>query len=242
MGRSKFDTQTDPRILMALSLLEKLDELTKMGRVPGIKKAEAIQILERLISTLNKIRESKMSKNELLFSGLFRAYNTMLSNYISAMGTRWYQIAKSRDDRNAKLLRFILLNLRSLGSRLKKTEDGSLLGAFNIVYVRVLEKKQSRLAKGVYIYKCTDLECIYEVASEYNLEKNDVVGFVNTWPIRVGNFWSEGMFLRGKDCTILKGTPEQVGSRIPFSEICEEDKKKLEEMVLEQIEDYLELI
>ncbi|MEM1585480.1 MAG: hypothetical protein QXF65_04115, partial [Candidatus Korarchaeota archaeon] len=70
MKGKKFNTETDARILMAIAMLEKLDELTKMGKVPGIKKDEAMQILERLTSTLNKIRESRMSKHELIFSGL----------------------------------------------------------------------------------------------------------------------------------------------------------------------------
>jgi len=239
MSRRKFDTQTDARILMALAMLEKLDELTKMGKVPGIKKDEAIQILERLTSTLNKIRESRMSKHELLFSGLFRAYNNMLSSYISAMGTKWYQIAKTRDNYTAKLLRFVLLNLRSLGSRIKKTEDGALLGALNILFVRILEKTPLRGSKGVYVYKCTDLECVYEVASSYDLERGDVVAFAHTPPIKVDGFWSEGLFLRGKNGDLLKGTSEHVGSRIPFGEIYEEDRKKLEEIVLNEIEDYM---
>lgn len=239
MPRKKFDTETDARILMALSMLEKLDELTKMGKVPGIKKGEAIQILERLTSTLNKIRESRMSKHELLFSGLFRAYNNMLSSYISAMGTKWYQIAKTRDNYTAKLLRFVLLNLRSLGSRIKKTEDGSLLGALNILFVRILDKSPLRGSKENYVYKCTDLECIYEVASDYDVNRGDIVGFAHTPPIKVDNFWSEGVFLRGKDGKVLRGNPEHVGSRIPFSEIYEEDRKKLEDLVLSEIEDYL---
>ncbi len=235
----RFDTRTDARILMALVSLENLDELTKSGKVPGIRKSDAIQILERLTSCLNKIRDSRMSKHELLYSGLFRAYNNLLSNYISSMGTKWYQIAKSRDDFNAKFLRFVLLNLRSLGSRLKKTPDGSLLGAFNIVYVRILDKKQYPLNKEIAIYNCTDLECIYEVASKYDLEKNDVVAFVHTWPLKINGFWSEGMFLRNKECKLFLVEADLVGSRVLFDEICEEDKKKLEQMVEEKIEDYL---
>ncbi len=235
----KFDTWTDARILMAIAMLEKLDELTKLGKVPGIRKADAIQILERLTSCLNKIRDSRMPKHELLFSGLFRAYNNLLSSYISAMGTKWFQIAKSKDDYTAKLLRFILLNLRSLGSRLKKTQDGSMLGALSIVYVRILEKKEYPLNRRIKIYKCTDLECIYEVASEYDLEKNDVVAFAHTWPLKVDNFWSEGIFLRNKECEIFKADAELVGSRVSFDELCEEDKAKLEEMIREQIEEYM---
>ncbi|MEX0569455.1 MAG: hypothetical protein Q6363_009940 [Candidatus Njordarchaeota archaeon] len=239
MGKRKFDTRMDARILMALSVLEQLDNLTKMSKVPGIRKSDAIQILERLTSILNKIRDSRMPKHELLFSGLFRAYNNLLSSYISAMGTKWFQIAKSRDDRNAKLLRFILLNLRSLGSRLKKTEDGILLGAFNVVFVRVLDKKPHPYDKNLSVYYCTDLECIYEVASDYNLDKNDAVAFVHTWPIEVKKFWSEGMFLRNKECVLFVTNPDMVGSRVSLNEICDEDRAKLEEMVLEKIEDYM---
>jgi len=224
---------------MALVSLENLDELTKSGKVPGIRKADAIQILERLTSCLNKIRDSRMPKNELLYSGLFRAYNNLLSNYISSMGTKWFQIAKSKDDYNAKFLRFVLLNLRSLGSRLKKTADGYLLGAFNIVFVRILDVKEHPLNKDLAIYYCTDLECIYEVVSSYKLSKNDVVAFVHTWPLKIDGFWSEGMFLRNRECEIYRADQEFVGSRVPFDELCEEDRKKLEEMAEEKIEDYM---
>jgi len=235
----RFDTRTDARILMALVSLESLDELTKTGKVPGIRKSDAIQILERLTSCLNKIRDSRMSKHELLYSGLFRAYNNLLSNYISSMGTKWYQIAKSKDDYNAKFLRFVLLNLRSLGSRLKKTPDGSLLGAFNIVFVRILDKKDYPRNKELKIYNCTDLECIYEVASDYDIEKNDVVAFAHTWPIKKNGFWSEGIFLRDKECKLFYAEPDLVGSRVSFDELCEEDKKKLEDMIEEKIEDFM---
>lgn len=239
MGKRKFDTRTDARILMALALLEQLDSLTKMSKVPGIRKSDATQILERLTSILNKIRDSRMPKHELLFSGLFRAYNNLLSSYISAMGTKWFRIAKSKDDHNAKLLRFILLNLRSLGSRLKKTEDGILLGAFNVVFVKILDKKSHPYDKSLDIYNCTDLECIYEVASNYDLNKNDAVAFVHTWPIESKGFWSEGMFLRNKECELFLVSSDVVGSRVALGEICGEDRAKLEEMILEKIEDYM---
>lgn len=241
MKGRKFDTETDSRILMAIAMLEKLDELTKMGKVPGIKKDEAVQILERLTSTLNKIRESRMSKHELIFSGLFRAYNQLLSTYVSAMGTKWFQIAKNRDDHTAKLLRFALLNLRSLGSRIKKTEDDSLLSALNILFVRILGKKPLRGPKGMYLYECTDLESVYEVASSLEINKGDVVAFAHTPPIKIDSFYSEGIFVRGPDGNVLVGAPEQVGGRVEFSEIFEEDRKKLEEIVLEHIEDYMQL-
>ncbi len=236
----KFNTQTDPRILMALASLESLDELTKAGKVPGIRKSEAIQTLERLTSCLNKIRDSRMPKKELLYSGLFRAYNNLLASYMSNMGTKWYQIAKSRDDYNAKFLRFVLLNLKSLGSRLKKTPDGYLLGALNIVFTRILDKRPHPRNKNIKIYNCTDLECIYEVASEYNLDKNDIVAFAHTWPINIDGFWSEGLFLRNKDCEIYRvDNAELVGNRVSFDELCPEDIKRLEKMIDEKIADYI---
>ncbi|MCR8432963.1 MAG: hypothetical protein NDP13_00555 [Crenarchaeota archaeon] len=241
MKGKKFNTETDARILMAIAMLEKLDELTKMGKVPGIKKDEAMQILERLTSTLNKIRESRMSKHELIFSGLFRAYNQLLSTYVSAMGTKWFQIAKNRDDYTAKLLRFALLNLRSLGSRIKKTEDSSLLSAFNILFVRVIDKKPLRWAKEMYVYECTDLESVYEVASSLEISKGEVVAFAHTPPIKVNHFYSEGIFVRGPDGKILVGSSEHVGGRVESLEIFEEDRRRLEEIVLDYIEDYMQL-
>lgn len=211
MQKPTFNTKKDYRLAMAIYAIDNLDSLARDGKIPGLKKEEATELLEKLSSCITKMRESSMSKNLLLVSNLFRGFNNVLSTFISKLGINWYRIARMKDDYTAKLLRFSIFNLRSLGSRLKKAPDDNPIGAVKISYVRVLEVKKHPKKRKYKILKVTDMEMIYEVITDLDIKEKEVVLFAHTPPIRMNGLVSEGMILTDESGEPIKGTDENIG-------------------------------
>ncbi len=211
LQRSTFNTKKDYRLAMAIYAIDNLDSLARDGKIPGLKKEEATELLEKLSSCITKMRESSMSKNLLLVSNLFRGFNNILSTFISRLGINWYRIAKMKDDYTAKLLRFSIFNLRSLGNRLKKAPDDSPIGAVKISYVRVLEVKKHPRNPKYKLLKATDMEMIYEVVTDVDVKGKEVILFAHTPPIKIDGLVSEGIILKDDNGEPIKGTDENIG-------------------------------
>ena len=62
----KFNAQTDYRLAMAVYDVDVLYKLASDGKIPGIRKNEALELLEKMSSCINKMRESTMSKKQIL--------------------------------------------------------------------------------------------------------------------------------------------------------------------------------
>lgn len=238
MPQRRFDTASDPRIAFAIWSLGKLEELARAGKIPGARKEDVVKLLERLGSVLLKIRTSGYSKPALLSSQLFHSYNSLLSTLISRLGERWFAIAKRKDEKTAKLLRFVLFNLRTLGTRLKKLPDGYFASATKIRFVRVMDVKPHPRDPKLKVYTVTDWEMIYDVVSDLDLKKGDVVLFAHMPPQHIGCVWSEGEFLLDENGEPIRGLPEDVGvtpQEIPESvekQIGTKIKRLLEEAFL----------
>lgn len=231
----KFNAQTDYRLAMAVYDVDILYKLASDGKIPGIRKNEALELLEKMSSCINKMRESTMSKKQILTSNLFRTFNNLLSTFISRLGINWYRIAKMKDDYTAKLLRFAIFNLRSLGNRLKRYSDDDPAGAVKIVYVRVLEVKKHPRNPKYKIAKVTDMEMIYEAITDLDLEEKSVVLFAHTPPFVVHGLVSEGLILKDENGNPIIGNDENVG-QIP-SEVPENAKKEIAEKVVKLLEE-----
>lgn len=238
MSRRIFSTKTDPRIAMAVYCLGKLEELARTGKIPGVKKKDTIKLLERLSSVLLKMRESGYSKKALLSSQLFKSYTQMLSNLISRLGVNWYRVAKRKDEYTAKLLRFVIFNIRTLGTRLKKAPDGFFASATKIRFVKIIKKEPHPKNPKYKIYHVTDWEVEYEVISDDELNVGDVVLFAHMPPKNIDGIYSEGVFLKDEKGELIRGTDDDVGSTpVTFPESVEktvgtELKKLLEDAFL----------
>jgi len=232
-----FRARQDYRLALAMYCLEVLDKLATEGQIPGIKKDEAIQLLEKITSCVSKMREWTRPKKFLLVSNHFRAYNNLLSTFISRLGINWFRIAKRKNDYNAKLLRFAIFNLRSLGSRLKKCGDGDPAGAVKIVYVRILEIKPHPIDKNLKIAYVTDMEMTYEVVVDGDLKEKTIVAFDHLPPRKVKRFVSEGIIIKDENGNYLTDNEEVLGQRP--QEIPENARKEIASVVEEIIEDYL---
>jgi len=236
-SKSSFNPRKDYRLAMAIYAIDNLDSLTRDGKIPGIRKSEALELLEKLSSCITKMRESTMSKHLLLMSNLFRGFNNLLSTFISRLGVNWYKIAKMKDDYTAKLLRFSIFNLRSLGNRLKKMPDNSPIGAVKISYVRVLEVKKHPRNPKHRLLKVTDMEMIYEVVTDLDIKEKEVILFAHTPPIKVNGLTSEGIILTDDEGNPVKGTDEEIG-QTPDN-IPESAKKQLSEHLVKLLEEEL---
>ncbi|MHA1617596.1 MAG: hypothetical protein ACTSX9_09870 [Candidatus Njordarchaeales archaeon] len=232
---SSFNPKNDYRLAMAVYAIDVLDSLARDGKIPGIRKQEAIELLEKISSCVNKMRESTMSKHMLLISNLFRGFNNLLSTFISRLGVNWYRVAKMKDDYTAKLLRFAIFNLRSLGTRLKKFPDNSPVGTVKISYVRVLQVKPHPKDPKYKIAKVTDMEMIYEVVTDADIEEKSVVLFAHTPPLRVKGAVSEGIILKDDEGKVITGSDEDIG-QTP-TELPENAKKQIEEIVIKLLEE-----
>ncbi|MGQ4892609.1 MAG: hypothetical protein ACP6IP_08990 [Candidatus Njordarchaeia archaeon] len=208
-----FRAKADLRLAMAIYCLDILDKLASEGQIPGIRKNEAIQLLEKISSCVSKMREWTKPKKFLLVSNYFRGYNNLLSTFISRLGVNWFRVAKKKNDYTAKLLRFAIFNLRSLGSRLKKCPDDSPASAVKIRYVRVLELRPHPRDKNLHIAKVTDMEMIYEVVVDEPLEEKSVVIFAHLPPKKVKGFVSEGMVLKDEEGNYITADEELIGQR-----------------------------
>ncbi len=235
ISRRTFDPKKDYRLAMAIYAVDILDNLARDGKIPGIRKNEAIELLEKISSCITKMRESAMSKHLLLTSNLFRGFNNLLSTFISRLGMNWYKVAKMKDDYVAKLLRFAIFNLRSLGNRLKKYPDDSPIGVVKISYVRILEVKKYPRNPKVKILKVTDMEMIYEVATTLDIKEKEVVLFAHTPPIKVNGFISEGIILTNENGEPIRGNEESIG-QIP-SEIPRNIENQLYDHVIKPLEE-----
>ena len=220
---------------MAIYAIDSLDSLARDGKIPGIRKNEALELLEKLSSCITKMRESTMSKHLLLMSNLFRGFNNLLSTFISRLGINWYKIAKMKDDYTAKLLRFSIFNLRSLGNRLKKTPDNSPIGAVKISFVRVLEVKRHPRNSKYKILKVTDMEMIYEVVTDLDVKEKEIVLFAHTPPINVNGFISEGFILKDENGEPIRGSDEDIG-QMPDS-IPKSAREHLSEYIVKILEE-----
>ncbi|MHA1589255.1 MAG: hypothetical protein ACTSVA_01440 [Candidatus Njordarchaeales archaeon] len=233
--KRSFDPRSDLRLAMAVYAVDVLDSLARDGKIPGIRKQEAVELLERISSCINKMRESTMSKHMLLISNLFRGFNNLLSTFISRLGINWYRVAKMKDDYTAKLLRFAIFNLRSLGTRLKKYPDGSPLGTVKISFVRVLEAKKHPRDPKYKIAKVTDMEMIYEVITDADIQEKSVVLFAHTPPIRVKGFVSEGVILKDDNGNVITGSDEDIGQSP--TELPESVEKQIGDIVIKLLEE-----
>ena len=234
-AKPTFRAKADVRLAMAVYCLDILDKLASEGQIPGIRKNEAIQLLEKISSCVSKMREWTKPKKFLLVSNYFRGYNNLLSTFISRLGINWFRVAKRKNDYTAKLLRFAIFNLRSLGNRLKKCPDDSLASAVKIRYVRVLEVKPHPRDKNLYIAKVTDMEMIYEVVVDKPIEEKKVVIFAHLPPQKIKGFVSEGIILKDENGEYITADEELIGQRpseIPKS--AEEEIAKVVRKILEE--------
>ena len=236
-ARPLFKARQDYRLALAMYCLEVLDRLATEGQIPGIKKDEAIQLLEKITSCVSKMREWTRPKKFLLVSNHFRAYNNLLSTFISRLGINWFRIAKRKNDYNAKLLRFAIFNLRSLGSRLKKCGDDDPAGAVKIVYVRVLQIKPHPLDQKLRIALVTDMEMTYEVVVDTKLQEKSIVAFAHLPPRKVKGFVSEGIIIKDEEGNYITASEDVLGQRP--QEIPENARKEIASVIEEIIEDYL---
>jgi len=235
MISKSFNAKSDIRLAMAIYSINILDNLARDGKIPGIRKNEALQLLEKISSCVMKMRESTLSKHMLLMSNLFRGFNNHLSTFISRLGVNWYRIAKAKDPYNAKLLRFAIFNLRSLGNRLKKCSDDDPISAVKVRYVRVLEQKKHPRNKKYNVLKVTDMEMTYEVVTQDNIEEKAVILFAHTFPENIDGVISEGIFLKDENGELIRGTAEDIGQR-PIN-VPESAKKQIEERVIKVLKD-----
>ena len=212
-AKPTFKAKADLRLAMAVYCLDILDKLASEGQIPGIRKNEAIQLLEKISSCVSKMREWTKPKKFLLVSNYFRGYNNLLSTFISRLGINWFKVAKRKNDYTAKLLRFAIFNLRSLGSRLKKCPDDNPASAVKIRYVRVLETLKHPRDKNLYIAKVTDMEMIYEIVVDKPIEEKKVVIFAHLPPRKIKGFVSEGIILKDENGEYITADEELIGQR-----------------------------
>lgn len=210
-----FSPKKDYRLALAVWATNQLSDLEKQGSIPGIKKRDGLKILEKIDSCLLNLRESDYSKQQLLQSPVFGGFSDLLSTFMSKLGNNWFRIAKMKDPYKAKLLRFGLFNLRSLGVRLRKAEDNIPASAVRIRCSRILEVKDLPKKEKISA-TATDMEIRYDAVAEKrdNIKPGAVYLLSHLPPKRIDGFISEGIFLKNDDA-LLKGDPGSVGKRPP---------------------------
>lgn len=226
---SSFTPQEDYRLAMAVWAINKLNDLEKKGEIPGIRKREGLKILEKMDSCLLNIRESNFSKQQLLRSSAFGGFSDLLSTFMSKLGRNWFRIAKMKDEFTAKLLRFSIFNLRSLGMRLKKARNEIPANAVRIRFARILDVKDlSSSDSKIHGVNATDMDIKYEITVQDNdVTPGDILLFSHLPPKRVHGWISEGIPLK-KDDDLIKGKGEDIGKRpsnIPKKALRETNKR-----------------
>lgn len=232
-----FSPKKDYRLALAVWATNQLSDLEKKGAIPGIRKREGLKILEKIDSCLLNLRESDFSKQQLLQSPAFGGFSDLFSTFMSKLGNNWFRIAKMKDPHDAKLLRFSLFNLRSLGLKLRKGEDNVPASAVRIRCSRVLEISPLPSSEiGKQKVKATDMEIKYDIVAEKNFDisPGDIYIISHLPPKRIEGFVSEGLLLK-TDGELLEGDGGDVGKRpttIP-AEALEETNKVVKNLLEE---------
>ncbi|NIU83828.1 MAG: hypothetical protein GWN31_15225 [Candidatus Thorarchaeota archaeon] len=230
-----FSPEKDYRLALAVWATNQLSDLEKKGGIPGVRKREGLKILEKMDSCLLNLRESNFSKQQLLQSPAFAGFSDLLSTFMSKLGNNWFRIAYMKDPYAAKLLRFGLFNLRSLGIRLRKADDEAPASAVRIRCSRILKIEDLKGLDEYFAVSATDMEIKYDLAikKSYNVKQGDTYVLSHLPPKKIGQLVSEAIFLRKSD-TLLKGTPGNIGKRP--SEIPEEALGETNERVIDLLE------
>lgn len=209
-----FSPKNDYRLALAVWSTNQLSDLEKKGGIPGIRKREGLKILEKIDSCLLNLREADYSKQQLLRSPVFGGFSDLLSTFMSKLGSNWYSIAKMKDPYQAKLLRFGLFNLRSLGIRLRKGEDNTPASAVRIRNSRILDVEELPNSENFVKATATDMEIKYDVVTrkDNDIKPGDAYIISHLPPKRMDALVSEGFFLK-KGGKMLEGDEASVGKR-----------------------------